>query len=132
MIDAAEIAEPSIGRNHIREHSMDATVADVAEIAAFEMESSADVAALTFILCYQPAVCQSLDSMLVYLRLKLWGTKVFASSQDAGDHPPITPVRSATEHEVGGGDAWRVYDYVARHFIASLSPDCRLTRTSLL
>ena len=40
-----------------------------------------------------------------------------------GDHPPITPVRSATETELGGGDAWRVYDYVARHFLGSVSPD---------
>ncbi len=29
---------------------------------------------------------------------------------DAGDHPPITPVRSATEVELGGGDAWRLYE----------------------
>ena len=34
-----------------------------------------------------------------------------------GDHPPITPVRSASEAEIGGGDAWRVYDYIARHFL---------------
>ena len=27
--------------------------------------------------------------------------------KDAGDHPPITPVRSATESAVGGGEAWR-------------------------
>jgi DNA topoisomerase IA len=52
---------------------------------------------------------------------------------NAGDHPPLTPVRCATEAELGGGDAWRIYDYVARHFLASLSPDCvvRKTRASL-
>ena len=44
--------------------------------------------------------------------------------KDEGDHPPITPVRSATESAVGGGEAWRLYDVVARHFIASVSPDC--------
>ena len=44
--------------------------------------------------------------------------------KDAGDHPPITPVRSATESAVGGGEAWRIFDFVARHFIASVSPDC--------
>ncbi|PRW60157.1 DNA topoisomerase 3-beta isoform X1 [Chlorella sorokiniana] len=43
---------------------------------------------------------------------------------DVGDHPPITPVRCATEAELGGGDAWRLYDFVARHFLGSLSPDC--------
>jgi hypothetical protein len=36
-------------------------------------------------------------------------------------HPPITPVRAATEAELGGGDSWLIYDYVARHFLASLS-----------
>ena len=49
---------------------------------------------------------------------------------DVGDHPPITPVRAATEADVGGGDAWRLYDYVARHFLASLSPDCVYRRGS--
>lgn len=47
-----------------------------------------------------------------------------------GDHPPITPSRSATEAEVGGGDAWRLYDYIARHFLASLSPDCITRRAN--
>ena len=49
---------------------------------------------------------------------------------DAGDHPPITPVASATEQELGGGDMWRLYDYVARHFLGSLSPDCTFARTT--
>lgn len=46
---------------------------------------------------------------------------------DAGDHPPITPMRAATEAELGGGSSWRIYDFVARSFIASLSEDCRYT-----
>ncbi len=29
---------------------------------------------------------------------------------DVGDHPPVTPVRCATEAELGGGDAWRLYE----------------------
>eukprot|EP00879_Flechtneria_rotunda_P020115 GHRR01021155.1.p1 GENE.GHRR01021155.1~~GHRR01021155.1.p1 ORF type:complete len:503 (+),score=166.27 GHRR01021155.1:71-1579(+) len=48
---------------------------------------------------------------------------------DVGDHPPITPVRAATEDELGGGDAWLIYDYVARHFLGSLSGDCVLKKT---
>ena len=47
-----------------------------------------------------------------------------AGWQGRGRPPPITPVRSATESAVGGGEAWRLYDFVARHFIASVSPDC--------
>ena len=41
---------------------------------------------------------------------------------DMGDHPPITPMRSAGPHELSG-DMARVYDMVVRHFIASVSPD---------
>ena len=43
---------------------------------------------------------------------------------DVGDHPPITAVAAATEAELGGGDEWRIYDYIARHFLGSLCPDC--------
>ena len=50
---------------------------------------------------------------------------------DAGDHPPITPVASATEAELGGGDDWRLYDYIARHFLGSLSADCLFRRTTI-
>lgn len=46
---------------------------------------------------------------------------------DAGDHPPITPMLSATENELGK-DAWRLYEYVCQHFIGTLSPDCKYLR----
>eukprot|EP00878_Enallax_costatus_P033145 GHUV01036535.1.p1 GENE.GHUV01036535.1~~GHUV01036535.1.p1 ORF type:complete len:508 (+),score=89.61 GHUV01036535.1:521-2044(+) len=48
---------------------------------------------------------------------------------DVGDHPPITPVRAATAEELGGGDAWLIYEFVARHFLASISGDCVLQKT---
>jgi len=41
---------------------------------------------------------------------------------DMGDHPPITPCRHARAGELSG-DMARVYDLVARHFIASVSHD---------
>jgi len=41
---------------------------------------------------------------------------------DAGDHPPITPMKSASEAELGH-EAWRLYDYITRHFIATVSID---------
>jgi DNA topoisomerase III len=47
---------------------------------------------------------------------------------DAGDHPPITPSRLATPAELGG-DSWRLYEYITRHFIATLSPDCVYEKT---
>uniref|UniRef100_A0A8D1UED5 DNA topoisomerase n=1 Tax=Sus scrofa TaxID=9823 RepID=A0A8D1UED5_PIG len=49
---------------------------------------------------------------------------------DAGDHPPITPMRSATEAELGG-EAWRLYEYITRHFIATVSHDCRYLQSTI-
>lgn len=46
---------------------------------------------------------------------------------DAGDHPPITPMRSASE-DMLGHDAWRLYQYVCQHFLGTLSPDCKFRR----
>jgi DNA topoisomerase IA len=34
----------------------------------------------------------------------------------------------ATEADLDS-DSWRLYDYIARHFIGSVSPDCRFTKT---
>lgn len=41
---------------------------------------------------------------------------------DAGDHPPITPVRSASRNDLGDRE-WRLYNFIARNFFASISPD---------
>ena len=54
-----------------------------------------------------------------------------SGGKDAGDHPPITPTRLANPEDLTG-DAWRVYDLVARHFVASLSPDCCYMQTSVV
>lgn len=50
---------------------------------------------------------------------------------DAGDHPPITPLKSATRNQIGGGAAWRVYEFVTRNFIGSLHNDLKFTRTKI-
>ena len=42
---------------------------------------------------------------------------------DVGDHPPITPMKAATRDELSKGGEWKIYDYVTRHFIASLHDD---------
>lgn len=39
---------------------------------------------------------------------------------DVGDHPPITPTSYATQEELGG-EAWRVYDFVTRFFLATVN-----------
>ncbi|KAF7132009.1 hypothetical protein RHSIM_Rhsim09G0063400 [Rhododendron simsii] len=52
------------------------------------------------------------------------------SGTDAGDHPPITPIRSASE-DMLGSDAWRLYQYVCQHFLGTVSPDCKFVRTTI-
>merc|ERR1719193_958460 len=48
---------------------------------------------------------------------------------DMGDHPPITPVRAGTEAQIGQG--WRLFDMVTRHFLATVSGDCKFMRTKV-
>jgi DNA topoisomerase IA len=48
--------------------------------------------------------------------------------KDVGDHPPITPLRVANRQDVGGGAAWRVYEFVVRNFIGSLHNDLSFSR----
>ena len=50
------------------------------------------------------------------------GANMGKGGVDMGDHPPITPCRHARAGELSG-DTARVYDLVARHFIASVSED---------
>merc|ERR1719357_1782084 len=49
--------------------------------------------------------------------------------EDMGDHPPITPVRAATESQLG--QDWRLYEMVTRHFLATVSGDCKFMRTKV-
>jgi hypothetical protein len=65
--------------------------------------------------------------MFVRKRLTLGQTKVSffcRKGHDAGDHPPITPMRPASRDELEG-DSWRIYDYVVRHFLATVAPNCK-------
>lgn len=50
---------------------------------------------------------------------------------DSGDHPPITPMKSATSNDLHDRDSWRLYDYIARHFIGTLSGDCKYEQTTI-
>merc|ERR1719323_2882104 len=49
---------------------------------------------------------------------------------DAGDHPPITPMRAASRNELDG-DSWKIYDYVVRHFIGTVSYNCKYQSTTV-
>ena len=46
------------------------------------------------------------------------------AGKDAGDHPPITPIKSATHNDFDG-DTWKIYDYITRNFLGSISPDLK-------
>ena len=67
-----------------------------------------------------------------YLLRTRKGDKPPKTGRDCGDHPPITPVKSASREEIGGGAAWRLYDFIARTFIATLHNNLEFTRTKLI
>lgn len=43
---------------------------------------------------------------------------------DAGDHPPITPMKLVSMGDLDR-ESWRVYDYISRHFISTVAKDCK-------
>ncbi|XP_055684588.1 DNA topoisomerase 3-beta isoform X2 [Lutzomyia longipalpis] len=47
---------------------------------------------------------------------------------DCGDHPPITPMKCASRGDFDS-DTWRVYDYICRHFLATVSRDLKYKTT---
>jgi len=51
---------------------------------------------------------------------------------DAGDHPPITPMQNASYSEIGNSDHYRLYEYIVKHFLATLSPDCSYLQTEVI
>ncbi|XP_064471514.1 DNA topoisomerase 3-beta-1-like [Ornithodoros turicata] len=57
------------------------------------------------------------------------GTTHPKKGHDAGDHPPITPTRDASRSDMDA-DSWKVYDYIARHFVATVSEDLKYMQTT--
>ena len=47
---------------------------------------------------------------------------------DAGDHPPITPCRGVSRGELDG-ETWKLYDYIVRHFLGTVSSNCKYEQT---
>ncbi|MCL4135961.1 UNVERIFIED_CONTAM: hypothetical protein GTU68_032198 [Idotea baltica] len=47
---------------------------------------------------------------------------------DVGDHPPITPMKAAESNQLDH-DSWRLYEYIVKHFIGTLMPDCTYLST---
>lgn len=50
---------------------------------------------------------------------------------DAGDHPPITPVKSATAGMLGHRE-WTLYNYITRSFLGSISTDATYDSVAVL
>ena len=48
---------------------------------------------------------------------------------DAGDHPPITPVAYAPRDKLNPRE-FKIYNFIVRYFLATLSPDCTLDVTT--
>ena len=48
---------------------------------------------------------------------------------DAGDHPPITPVSWAPPGRLSGNEK-RIYEFIVRYFLATVSPDCEIDAIS--
>ncbi|KAG4065539.1 hypothetical protein HA402_013309 [Bradysia odoriphaga] len=48
---------------------------------------------------------------------------------DCGDHPPITPMKLGHRGDFDH-DTWRVYDYICRHFLATVSHDLKYKSTT--
>jgi len=51
--------------------------------------------------------------------------------KDAGDHPPITPMKLANR-ESFDRDTWRVYDFICRHFLGTISKDLKYRNTTVV
>lgn len=69
----------------------------------------------------QAAVAPSTDAALLGAALAACAS---SEGTDAGDHPPITPVKLATPKQCDGEVGWALFQLICRHFVASLSSDC--------
>ena len=61
------------------------------------------------------------DIMNCYNKPK-WGV-------DQGDHPPITPTNKVFKG--GHGQDWKLYDFVCRHFLGTISQDAKFANTNI-
>lgn len=66
------------------------------------------------------------------------GFRPTRGDSDDGAHPPIYPTKSATKDEIYrkfgklGEQAWRIYDFVVRHFLATLSPPALVEKQKIV
>ena len=51
---------------------------------------------------------------------------------DVGDHPPITPTQKVFSKGTSSSDEWRLYDFICRHFMATISYDAKYIKRHVL
>lgn len=70
--------------------------------------------------------------------LLLRGFRPTRGDSDDGAHPPIYPTKGATKSEIYktfgkiGDNAWAIYDFVVRHFLATLSPPAQVEKQKIV
>lgn len=66
------------------------------------------------------------------------GFRPTRGDSDDGAHPPIYPTKAATKAEIyrtfgkAGYHAWAIYDFVVRHFLATLSPPALVEKQKIV
>jgi DNA topoisomerase-1 len=66
------------------------------------------------------------------------GFKPTRGDSDDGAHPPIYPTKGATKADImkifgkAGAQAWAIYDFVVRHFLATLSPPALVEKQKIV
>lgn len=58
------------------------------------------------------------------------GIKKPRNGNDAGDHPPITPVKCAKESQLGEQE-WRLYRFITQNFLATISGPAKFKVTKI-
>lgn len=61
-----------------------------------------------------------------------FGFSVPKSGIDAGDHPPIIPTHKVPTKGFLPGNEGRLYDYICRHFLSTISRDASLLKTKVI
>ncbi|CAD7922143.1 unnamed protein product [Amoebophrya sp. A25] len=71
-------------------------------------------------------------TVAVFLRQNDHWIEPPSEGYDAGDHPPITPCgRLANRDDMKKGSQWKLYEFICRHFLATVMGDCHYTEHTI-
>jgi DNA topoisomerase III len=74
-------------------------------------------------------ICLLVESIGLAME-KTWETILLCKETSSACDFESTPMRMATERDLEG-DSWRLYDFICRNFLASISPDCTYTKVKV-